>query len=64
MRARVYRASAAAREQLRALRAGFAAEGAARKAECEIALKRWAGLRQVPRPARAALAAAAMVGAA
>jgi len=64
-RARVYFASLAARQQLEALDAHYATEAAWRKAESERALKRWSGVRQVPRPwlARAALAAA-MVGAA
>jgi hypothetical protein len=65
-RARVYLASLAARQQLEALEAHYATEAAWRKAESERALQRWSGVRQVPRPwlARAALAAAAMVGAA
>jgi hypothetical protein len=51
--------------QLEALEAHYATEAAWRKAESERALQRWSGVRQVPRPwlARAALAAAAMVGA-
>jgi hypothetical protein len=43
-RARIYFASEAARKQLEALEAYYAAESAWRKAEAEVAMKRWAAI--------------------
>jgi hypothetical protein len=61
-RARIYLASEAARKQLEALEAHYAAEAAWRKAEGDRALQRLAGVRKVRAQwmARVSVAAGAM----